>query len=130
VESSLPELEQRRASLYQDLAATDDFQRGSITANYRRCGKPNCVCADPGHPGHGPRHLLTRSVAGKTEAWQLGPGPALEKARREVATHKRFVTLSQQIVEVNEQICEARPVSALAQEGLSPEAGAEKRALR
>jgi hypothetical protein len=25
----------------------------------RRCGKPNCVCAQPDHPGHGPRYLWT-----------------------------------------------------------------------
>ncbi len=41
---SLEDLEQRRARLYDQLAATGDFS-GSISENYRRCGKPNCVCA-------------------------------------------------------------------------------------
>ena len=90
---------------------------------YRRCGKANCACADPGHPGHGPRHRLTRSVDGKTESKQLHPGPELEKVTREVANHRRFVALSQQIIEVNEQICEARPVAALAAD--QPPAGTE-----
>lgn len=44
-EDSLEDLEQRRARLYDQLAATGDFRRGSISENYRRCGKPNCVCA-------------------------------------------------------------------------------------
>jgi hypothetical protein len=127
MEPSLPELEQRRARLYEELAGIGDLRRGSITANYRRCGRANCACAAPGHPGHGPRYLLTRSVAGRTEARQLAGGPELEKARREVAAHKRFVALGQRIVEVNEAICEARPVSPLAGEVPPAGAAAEKK---
>jgi len=65
-EPSLPELESRRAGLFARLAAIGDFRRGSITENYRRCGKPNCACARPGHRGHGPQYNLTRRVGGKT----------------------------------------------------------------
>ena len=58
--------------LYEQLAATGDFRRGSISENYRRCGKPNCACAQPDHPGHGPRYLWTRTVAGRgTKGRQL-----------------------------------------------------------
>ncbi|MGH3519041.1 MAG: DUF6788 family protein [Haloechinothrix sp.] len=39
------------------MAGTGDFRRGSVIENYRRCGKPNCACAQPDHPGHGPRYL-------------------------------------------------------------------------
>jgi len=63
----LPELEAERERLYEQLAATGDFRRGSISKNYRRCGKPNCACAQPDHPGHGPRYLWTRSVPGKMD---------------------------------------------------------------
>ncbi len=38
-EPSLPELEDQRDRLYVQLAATGDFRRGSISENYRRCGK-------------------------------------------------------------------------------------------
>jgi len=122
---SLPELERQRAELYAELAATGDFRRGGISENYRRCGKGNCACADPAHPGHGPRHLWTRSTpGGPTRGRQLAPGPELAKVRRELAAHKRFVTLSQRIVEVNEAICEARPVSPLADaESADPDGG-------
>ena len=61
-EASPDELEQQRDRLYAELAATGDFRRGSISENYRRCGKPNCACAQPDHPGHGPRYLWTRTV--------------------------------------------------------------------
>lgn len=119
--SSLPDLEQRRAELYAELTDVGDFRRGTLTATYRRCGKPNCACADPDHPGHGPRHLLTRSVEGKTQARQVAPGPELDKVNREVANYKQFLVQVDRIVEVNEAICDARPVVPLANTG--PEHG-------
>lgn len=119
----LPDLEERRAQLYEQIASTGDFRRGSVTTNYRRCGKANCACADPGHPGHGPRHLWTRSEpGGKTKGRQLAAGPEVDKVNREIATYKSFMAHIDEIVEVNEAICEARPISPLA-EGPRAEAG-------
>ena len=123
-EPSLPELEQQRAGLFARLAATGDFRPGSINATYRRCGKPNCACARPGHRGHGPRWLWTRSAGGRTRTRQLAAGE-VAKVRAELAAYKQFAALSEQIVAVSEAICEARPVPAAG--GLPPvEAGAEK----
>jgi hypothetical protein len=105
----LEDLEQRRARLYERLADTGDFRRGSISENYRRCGKPNCACAQPDHPGHGPRHLWTRTMSGRgTKGRQLSAAE-LDKVRGELANYERFAEVSGQIVEVNEAICEARP---------------------
>ena len=106
----LPDLEAQREQLYEQLAATGDFRRGSITENYRRCGKPNCACAQPDHPGHGPRYLWTRSVPGRGTRGRQLAGGEVEKVRRELDAYQRFAALSEQIVEVNEAICEARPV--------------------
>jgi hypothetical protein len=61
-EPSLPELEALRDRLYARLAALGDFRRGSVSENYRKCGKANCACAAPDHRGHGPRFLWTRSA--------------------------------------------------------------------
>jgi hypothetical protein len=111
-ELSLAELEAERDRLYALLAAVGDFRRGSVSENWRKCGKPNCACARPGHPGHGPRLLWTRSARGRgTVGRQLAAGEA-EKVRREVARHAEFTSISEQIAEVNEKICEARPVAA------------------
>jgi hypothetical protein len=82
-----------------------------MNATYRRCGKPNCACAQPGHPGHGPRWLWTRSAGGRTRTRQLS-AVEVAKVRAEVANYKQFAALSEQIVEVSEAICEARPVRA------------------
>ena len=105
IEPSLPEIDQQRRQLYQELAATDDF---------RRCGKSNCACADPAHPGHGSRYLLTMSQAGNTKAQQVAEGPELEKTRREVANYERFRGLVDGIGKVLERICEANPIAPLA----------------
>jgi hypothetical protein len=107
------DLEEQRARLYEQLAAMGDFRPGSINATYRRCGKPNCACAQAGHRGHGPRYLWTRSEGGTTRSRQLS-GAELEKVRQEVANYKEFVAVSEQIVEVSEAICKARPVAGSA----------------
>jgi hypothetical protein len=104
------ELEARRAELYAQLAEVGDFRRGSLSAVYRKCGKPNCACAAPGHPGHGPQWNLTRKVDGRTVTVHLKPGPELDKARREIAEYQRFRDLAGQVTEVSEQICRLRLV--------------------
>ena len=38
------------------------------------------------------------------------PGPELDKLEREVANYERFRALVAEVTEVNEAICEARPV--------------------
>ena len=110
-------LEQRRAQLHADLAAVGDFRPGTLSAVMRRCGKPSCACADPAHPGHGPQHILTRKVAGKTVSAHIKPGPELEKVAGEAGRYRQFRQLVGEIAEVNEAICEARPVLPSAGEG-------------
>src|SRR5208282_367626 len=105
-EPSLPELEAERERLYAQLSAVGDFRRGSVSENYRTCGKPD-------HPGHGPRFLWTRTARGRgTVGRQLAAGE-VAKVRREVARHAEFAAISERIAEVNEKICEVRPVAGL-----------------
>jgi hypothetical protein len=122
----LADLGQQRARLHEQLAGTGDLRPGSVNATWRRCGKPNCACAQEGHPGHGPRYLRTRSAGGKTRSRQLS-GTEVEKVRREVANYKEFLAVREQIVEVSEAICEARPAGPPAQEQEPPAAPAGER---
>jgi Family of unknown function (DUF6788) len=123
----LAELERRRAELYAELAQVGDFRRGSLNEAWRKCGKPNCACAAPGHPGHGPQWNLTRKEGGRTRTVHLRPGPELEKARQEVAEYERFRDLVGRLSEVNEAICRARPVMPGDAGGdASPGTGGEK----
>jgi hypothetical protein len=123
---SLPELEAQRSELYARLAELGDFRRGSVSENYRRCGKANCACARPGHPGHGPRMLWTRRGSdGKTVGRQLVTGE-VGKVRRELDVYHAFAELSERIVAVNEAICEARPVAPVSDAGgQEPDAGTD-----
>jgi hypothetical protein len=108
-EPSLRELEAERDRLHAQLSAVGDFRRGSVSVNYRKCGKPNCACAAPGHPGHGPRFLWTRSEGRRKRVGRQLLAGEVDKVRREIARHAEFTATVEQIVEVNEAICEARP---------------------
>ena len=109
----LATLEARRQRLYQALAALGDLRRGTLSVNYRKCGKPTCRCARPDHPGHGPQYLWNATIAGKSRARNLRLGPELEKVGHEVETYRAFVRLCTELVALNEQICELRPVRAV-----------------
>ena len=104
------QLEKQRVQVVRDIAGLGDFRRGSITGIIGRCGKGNCGCHQPGHPGHGPNFRLTRKVQGKTVSETFSSRAALRKAQREVDEFHKFRALSEALVEVNEKICQLRPV--------------------
>ena len=108
-EPDLAGLEAERARLYAELSGVGDFRRGTLSAVFRKCGKPNCRCARPGDRGHGPQYNLTRWAGGKTVTIHPRPGPELDKAEREAGQWERFRALTGQIEQVNEAICDARP---------------------
>jgi hypothetical protein len=115
-------LEKDRSEVLRQISQLGDMRPGSILGVMGRCSKPRCHCAQPGDPGHGPNFRLTRKVRGKTVAETLSSPAALQKAQREVAEFRKFRELSAQLLELNEAICQRRP---LGEEGnLS---GAEKK---
>ena len=114
--SVLADLERKRESLYKQLQEIGDFRRGIISVTYRKCGKKNCACAQEGHPGHGPQHLWNTTIKGKSYAKSLKLGPEMEKYLEEIANHQRFLKLCEEIVELNEKICDVRPVRVIEDE--------------
>jgi hypothetical protein len=138
VDPSLQDLEQQRKDLFRQMETLGDFRRGTISVNYRKCGKSNCVCARKDHPGHGPQYLWNVSIGGKTQARNLPLGPELEKVEKEVERYHAFLRLSQELIEVNGRICQLRPVRKLEDEneleqlkkncgGISPRSGRRSR---
>ena len=109
MEEILEALEERRRQLYRQLETVGDFRRGIISVNYRKCGKPNCVCARRGHKGHGPQYLWNTTTDGKSRAANVRLGPDLEKVQQEIDNYRRFTALTKELVEVNEAICQRRP---------------------
>jgi hypothetical protein len=114
---SLAALEQQRSRILTQILELGDFRSGSITAINGRCGKPSCHCHQPNQPGHGPNFRLTRKIDGKTVSESFSTAVELRKAQREVEAYHRFRQLGQELLEMNERICRARPIA----DTLSPE---------
>ena len=110
---SIEALERQRAEILHEVQGLGDMRRGSIVEQYLRCGKTPCCCQTPRHPGHGPYFAYTRKVQGKTQTRQLRPGPVLTKLAREVETYHRFRQLCDQLLAVNERLCEHRPLEVV-----------------
>jgi len=107
---SLEVLEDQRAELARQIAQLGDFRSGSITSITARCGKPNCHCHQPHHPGHGPNFRLTYKRQGKTVS-ETFPSPAARRqAEQQIAEFRKFQQLSRTFVAVNEKICRQRPL--------------------
>ena len=107
---TLNRLESKKRSLYKKLEKIGDFRRGTISVNYRKCGKKNCICAKKGHPGHGPQYLWNTTIKGKSYAKNLKLGPELKKYMEEIANYQHFLRLCDEIVQLNEKVCDLRPV--------------------
>ena len=113
---TLEALELERTKLYERLKAVGDFRPGTISVNFRKCGKRNCACARKAHPGHGPQYLWNTTQGGQSRAENLHMGPQLEKVEKELENHTMFLRLCRQLVEVNEKICQLRPVQEIKDE--------------
>ena len=107
---SLPDLENRRSGLIDQIAQLGDFRPGSISATRGRCGNPNCRCHQPDDPGHGPNLRLTYKIEGRTRTESFPTVAAQRKVEREIAVFRRYQELSRELVDTNEKICRARPV--------------------
>ena len=116
MEETIAQLELRRTRLYEQMAALGDLRRGSISVNFRKCGKSNCACSRAGHRGHGPQYLWNTTIGGKSLAENVRLGPALEKVRKEVENHRTFVRWCKEVVEINEKLCRLRPVKEVQDE--------------
>src|SRR6267143_6341994 len=105
---SLQVLRDRRDQLAASLARVDDLRPGFLTARFRKCGKPNCHCAQKDSPGHGPCYSLTHASGGKTITQVIPQGSAVDRTRAQIAEYRRFRKLVQELIAVSEQLCNAQ----------------------
>ncbi|HEX2715154.1 MAG TPA: DUF6788 family protein [Candidatus Acidoferrales bacterium] len=105
---SVEALRAKRDQLTASLAHIEDLRPGFLTARFRKCGKPNCHCAQRGSPGHGPSYSLTHRRAGKTITQVIPQGPAIERTKAQIAEYRRFRHLVRELIAVSEQICSAQ----------------------
>lgn len=113
---SLEALEDRRREVYRQMEDLGDFRPGMISVNYRKCGKKNCACAQPGHQGHGPQYLWNSTYGSRSAAENLPLGPRLEKVKKELAAYQSFLRLTKELVVLNQKICQMRPAEEIKDE--------------
>jgi hypothetical protein len=116
MERTLTDLENKREMLYLQLMEIGDFRRGTISVTYRKCGKKNCACAKEGHLGHGPLYLWNATIGGKSFAKNLKLGAEMDKYREETSNYKKSLSIFDELIGVNEQICNLRPVRVIEDE--------------
>jgi hypothetical protein len=124
--TALNALRDKRSLITARLAQIDDLRPGFLTARFRKCGKPNCHCAQKDPLGHGPSYSLTHRVGGKTVTQVIPQGPAVERAKAQIAEYRRFRKLVRELITVSEQICSAQ----LRDPGAVPATAAKKKPLQ
>lgn len=110
---SVEKLLEHRKSLFEELAKVGNFRRGTISINYRKCGKKNCACAKKGHPGHGPQFLWSTTIKGKSRTKQLKIGPELQKYIKENDNYRTFQHLCNEIITASEKLSDRAPLPAV-----------------
>ena len=101
---SIENLRGQRKALFGKLAKVGYFRRGTISVNYRKCGKKNCACAKQGHPGHGPQFLWSTTSKGRSNTKQLKMGPQLQKYVEDNDNYRTFLRLCEEIIQVSEKL--------------------------
>ncbi len=102
----IDELKRCRDDAQAQFATLGDLRPGKLHENYRKCGKPNCHCADDDSPGHGPSYVLNRSIRGRPRSVRIPP-EEFERTRRLVEEHERFLDISARYLEASEALADA-----------------------
>jgi len=99
---SMEELQQRRVGLREDLGRVGDFRLGSLLYRYRRCGKPNCACADPSHEGHG-GWVISKKVDGRTVMSTVPDEQLIPSVKRQLEEGRKFWKVAEQFAEASDE---------------------------
>ncbi len=87
--------------LKQQLLELDFICQGTLTTRHERCGHRNCRCrADPPQL-HGPYHLLTRKLQGKTSTLRI-PADLLPLYQRYVSNRQRLQAILDRMLETSD----------------------------
>lgn len=89
---------QTRGRLVRSLGALREMLPGSFIERRRKCGKPNCRCAD-GKNLH-PQFQISLLLDGKPRTFNISSELA-EEVRRQVEMHQRFRRTEDAICQIN-----------------------------
>lgn len=99
-------LRRRRRKLVRELPPLDQVLRGSLTETYKRCGRPNCHCAEG--PGHGPKRYLVTSQPGGRPRREYVPNAAHEQVADLIGNFRRLREALNEICAINAELLRRR----------------------
>ena len=99
-------LRRRRALLLRKLPPLDSVLRGSLIERYKRCGNPNCHCAQG--PGHGPKYYLSASYPGRSPKMDYVPQDDFSDVSQRVANFALVREILEEISEINHELLRRR----------------------
>jgi hypothetical protein len=93
-------LRQRKYELLRELTLPEEAIAGSLAQTFRRCGKPNCHCAQGrGHP----QWSLTFMVDGKKRVERI-PAEWVEEVQRRVKEGREFKQAVAEVFTANAEL--------------------------
>lgn len=95
-------LKRRRRQLLRKLPALDSVLRGSLIERYKRCGNPNCKCAQG--PGHGPKFYLAVSYPHRPRQMDYVRQDDLAQVTQGMADYTRVREIMEEISEINHEL--------------------------
>lgn len=100
--SAIKEIEARREAILEQMRAIRSMERGTINQHYvkvKHKGKKEPVA-------RGPYYVVSRRENNRTVGYHIKTKEELERARRDVEAHKRFVQLCRQFEELTQRLGE------------------------
>ena len=100
-------LQRQRYGILGEIASLGDLRPGRLSRRFHRCGKPSCRCQKEGERGHGPYYVLQFSSGGKQTTRSI-PAAQAGIVRAQTEECRRLGRLYRELIEVSEQMCQAR----------------------
>lgn len=105
-EKSTSWLRRRRKMLLRRLPPLEELLRGSLIERYKRCGNPNCKCAQG--PGHGPKYYLSISRTGEHPQMDYVPQSEQERVTRYLENYRQTRLLLEEVCAINCELLRRR----------------------
>jgi hypothetical protein len=105
-ELSTTQLKRKRKQLLRKLPPLEAVLRGSLIERYKRCGKPNCKCANG--QGHGPKYYLSVSRTGARPTMDYVPQSMQDQATQYLANYRTIRDILDQLCAINQELMRRR----------------------